>query len=497
MTPETPREEPLEGRIAQGIFPGVLRRLYLQHRTGLLQISDDKDRCSVCFIDGRIAWGQASMAECQLGAVLVRHGIVSQEVLDQVFDLVGGGKRLGDLLIELGSMDRATLDDALALQVRETLLAAFAWLEGAWRFEDHPADRFKGYDHELRISTGDLILDAVWSVGDPDLVRYALGNLDRSLGLTTDPMLRYQRLNLTPTDGLLLSHVDGLRTAREVLSLMPSDALETERCLLGLLCTGIIEPVSAQSAAATPPEQPLTREEVLREHASLASRDHFQMLRLPTAASEKDAAAAWVRLARRFHPDSQTDPALASLRAQREAILARMGVAASVLTDPARRSAYESALLVARLGGGSLGESELTQAPPAAPAAVDFQSAEDVLTQAETEYAEGRYWDALQALEVVFESLSPKQRSRALMLRARVYAKNPKWMKEAEEQLKQVLASEPANAEAYFLLGQVYKSLGVGVRAEAMFRRVLQLKPRHAGALAEQASTAKAKDLKA
>jgi len=477
--------EPLDGRIAPGIFPGILRRLYLEHRTGLLEINNGADRCSVCFINGRIAWGQASMTECQLGPVVVRHGLVSQEALDQVVDLVGGGKRLGELLLELGSMDRQTLDDALALQVRETLLAAFAWLQGSWRFEEHPADRFKGYDQELRIATGDLILDAVWSVSDPDLVRYALGNLDRPLSLTTDPMLRYQRLTLTPTDGLLLSHVDGLRTAREVLAMMPADAPETERCLLGLLCTGMIEPLLARQAAAPTRDEPLTREEVLREHASLASRDHFQILRLPTAVSEQDAAAAWVRLARRFHPDAQADPALAPLRPELEAILARMSVAASVLTDPGRRSAYESALMVARLGGGALGEAELALSP-AAPAAVDFQSPDDVLLQAETELAEGRYWDALQAVEAIFESLSPKLRTRGLMLRARVYAKNPKWQKQAEEQLKEVLSAEPANADAYFLLGQIYRSVGVDARADAMFRRVLQLRPRHAGALAEQ-----------
>ena len=34
-------------------------------------------------------------------------------------------------------------------------------------------------------------------------------------------------------------------------------------------------------------------------------------------------------------------------------------------------------------------------------------------------------------------------------------------------------------------LGQIYKAAGVEARASAMFRRVLEFKPRHAGALAE------------
>jgi len=53
------------------------------------------------------------------------------------------------------------------------------------------------------------------------------------------------------------------------------------------------------------------------------------------------------------------------------------------------------------------------------------------------------------------------------------------------EALPQVLATSPANVDALFLLGQIYKAAGFEARASAMFRRVLELKPRHAGALEE------------
>ncbi len=472
-------DQALDGRISQGVFPGILRRLYLSRRTGLLQMAKEPESCSVCFVDGGIAWGQSSIEECRLGPVLVRHGLVAQEALDQAYDLVGAGKRLGDLLVELGSLDRETLDEALALQVRETLLAVFAWQEGSWRFEEHPPERFKGYDRRLPIPTGDLILDAVWSVVDAEVVRFALGDLERPLALTSDPMLRYQRLTLTPTDGFLLAQVDGMRPAREVLALMPVDSGEAQRCLLGLLCTGMVELLEPLPPA---PEQPLTREEVLSAHAGLASRDHFEVLGLSSGASAQDAAAAAVRLLKRYRPDSREEPGLKALRAELRAIVDRIGEAAAVLSHPRRRDAYENALAVARLGPAMAQEAP---SPPPPPAEVDFHRAEDVLLRAEAELAEGRYWDALQAVEAVFEGLHGRQRVRALLLKGGVYAKNPKWLREAEEQLKQVLSADPSNAEAYFLLGQVYKAAGVTVRATAMFRRVLEFKPRHAGALAE------------
>jgi hypothetical protein len=476
--------EPLEGTIAPGGFPPLLRRLHIERRTGLLHVSRGGERGSVCFVQGLIAWGQSSTEECHLGPVLVRHGFIAQEALDQVVDLVGSGKRLGDLLLEFGSLDRETLDEALAIQVRETLLSVFAWQEGGWRFEDHPAEFFKGYDRPLRISTGDLILDAVWSIPDLEVVRFALGDLDRVVALTTDPILRYQRLTLTTSDGLLLSMVDGMRSAADVLALMPVDTHEAVRSLFGLLCAGTIELVEPAAAQPEPEEEPPTREEVLRLHAGLATHDHFEVLGLLRGAQTERAAEAWRRLTARYGPAALGDPALASVRPQLEAIVARLNEAAHVLTDPRRRKEYEGALAVAEVQSELLTARQSAE-PLRSVTELDFGAADEVLAHAEAEFAEGRHWDALQAVEAVLEVLSGRSRQRALLLRARVYARNPKWLKEAEEQVREVLAASPANVDALFLLGQIYKAAGFEARASAMFRRVLELKPRHAGALEE------------
>jgi len=470
--------EALRGAIAQGAFPALLRRLHVERLTGMLHFERGNERGSVCLIDGQIAWGQSTLPECHLGPVLVRHGLVAQEALDQVYDMVGKGKRLGDLLVELGSLDRDTLEEALALQVRETLLAAFSWQEGAWRFEPGTPEHFKGYDQRLRISTGDLILDAVWCVVDPDVVRYALGDLDVPLALTTDPLLRFQRLSLSASDTLLLSFVDGMRNSREVLGLMP-DAAEAQRSLLGLLCTGIVERIAETPGEPEAPargEEPVTREELLELHRGLARRDHFEVLGLLHSCSNADVTAAWGRRFNGFRL-ARADEALRDLRPQIEEILARLTDAAHVLSDPGRRNAYESALVVAGLGSGLAAQVE-SEAP------LDLSLVDEVLDRAEGELGEGRYWDALQVVESLPGDLSGRQSRRAAMLRARAYARNPKWQRQAEEQLKSVLRDEPANADACFLLGEVLQSIGLPTRAEAMFRRTLELKPRHAGARA-------------
>ena len=482
----------LQGPIEPGGLPRALSRIHRERRTGLLHLTRGQDRSSVCFVEGQIAWGNTSMAECQLGPVLLRHGLLSQEAFDQVNELMGRGKRMGELLLELGCLDQQTLDEGLALHVREMLLAAFVWPDGAWRFEDQPSEFLRGYDQALGISTGDLILDAAWCVSDPDVVRYHLGDLDRRLGLTVDLRLRLQKLALGPTDAALLTQVNGVRSARAVMAALPVDPQEAQRSLFGLLCTGLLELLDPEEPEEAPADEgPPARDEVLQLHAELASRDHFEVLGLLHNAAAADVDRASAHLVRRYGRALQDDPSLAPLQPQLAAIVARVLEAARVLGNPRRREAYERALALAEVRARILSSSpspepEVSAAPAPSPEA-DFLVAFDVVAEAEAEFGQGRYWDALQAIEVVLGQLQGQLRRRALLLRARIYAKNAHWRREAEEQLKEILAADPSNSEAYFLLGELYDEAGLAGRAAAMFRKVLALKPRHAGALARLA----------
>ena len=96
-------------------------------------------------------------------------------------------------------------------------------------------------DTTLKVTTGELILEAARSVTDPDVVRYCLGDIDRILGLASDPLLRFQRVTLTPADGYVLSRVDGTLSAREIVAMISLPRDETHKSLFALLSTGMIE----------------------------------------------------------------------------------------------------------------------------------------------------------------------------------------------------------------------------------------------------------------
>lgn len=590
----------MRGTLSEGVLPGVLRDLYVERKSGLLHFIQPSGQRSVRFRKGHIVHAVSTEPTEHLSGTLVRSGRLSPTHLAEASELVTrDNKRMGAALIELGYLDRAGLEEALAAHAREILLKVFASHEGEYFFEETDVQAGAGDEVTLRLSTGAMILEAVRLVRDPAAVLHGLGDAGRIVGPATDPLLRFQKLALSPTDAFLLSRIDGTLTAEEVVELAPVEPDEARRSLLGLLCTGMVQyrldkpkptkrfptvrkrlatmrfavkdvasafkgpadtaastsmprsepprteaprvvpapptvmpapspvtappppgaPRSAEPTHPAPPPKTTTavaaedaarqtaerRAEILELHANLKTRNHFEILGIPRASRDSEVKEAYFRLARRFHPDTHHDAALHDLADQIEAIFIRIGEAYDTLRNPKTRAAYEERLGSSRSappratppapapGAPAAGPASPAAATPApggpaaappvaAPAAAPTLPLGEALRQGEMRFAEEKYYDVIQLMEPYLEATKGKGLQKVRLLLARAYAKNPNWVKRAEEELQKVVRDEPGSAEAYMQLGGIYKRGGLKTRATAMFRKALELDPNNVDA---------------
>ena len=524
----------VKGSLTEGALPALLRAVYVGRKTGTLHFTRAQDVRSVRFRQGHILSAQSSVPNEHLGEVLVRNELLTAADLERAGARKRAtGKRLGETLQEMGLIEPEHLEDALALHVREVLLSVFSWTTGEYSFDEPSGPAFQG-DPTLKLSTGEMILETVRLLQNPHVVRAGLGKTDRVLDLSTDPLLRFQKVTLSPTDGYVLSRVDGVMTARDIIEMIPLPQEEVEKSLYGLVCTGIIEfaaiaaraapqprrQPSAPSVAPPPPKPDPTaahqaetkkkdeeararevearRKEILDAFEGLKSKNHFEILGIPRASSEAQVKEAYFQLAKRFHPDTHHDPAMDDLGPKLEAVFIRLGQAYEVLRNPRTRGPYESDLAsraprFPRAGSSDPGTppqgSPQTVAPePAAPPPRDAQlegrRALDAMIVAEKHMEKGKYWDAIQLLEHSVQWLEGKNLTRARIALGRSYAKNPNWAKQAETILKSAIATAPKSAEAHFVLGELYASQGLRSRAITTLRRVLELQPDHQEAAA-------------
>jgi hypothetical protein len=230
------------GLLAEGVVVYLLRQVYMERGTGLLHFRSGDKRGSLCLIDGEIVWGTTNLLECRLGACLARYGRVSEWQLDEASAVVKmTGRRLGQVLVDMGILDEKGLAEALALHVKEMMAAVCNWNDGQWDFEPHAPQDFRGFDDPVHLPMAELIMDMVWSIEAPDTIRRGLGDTERVLRPSTDDHLRARQLQLTPEDGFIFSRVDGGLRAKDILEICGLDRLEGERRLFALLCTGVIE----------------------------------------------------------------------------------------------------------------------------------------------------------------------------------------------------------------------------------------------------------------
>jgi curved DNA-binding protein CbpA len=500
----------------------LLREAHVSRRSGHLHVTHGQERRGLSVRDGEIIQGRSDVGGEHLSDILVRHGFVSQGDLDKAVEAALYGRRpLGAVLVELDLIDRGRLEEAVGFHAREILFAALDRHGGMAVFEELesvPEGLAEG-DPASRLSTAAILLEAAGRLEDPDVVREALGDVDRKLAPAPDAGLRALSATLTPSDGFVLSRVDGTVSAGDLIGLIPLPPEQTERSLLRLLCAGIVDfapdrpasrraaaagaPAASSPAPASPraevsapdapgepssapagrsPEQ--VRQLILETHESLAQRDHFEVLGVTPAASPAEVRAAYARLARTLHPDACRDPVLADVSEQREAVFVRVCQAFEALRDPEERAAYEAELRRRKpWSTASAGAAPASEGSPSAPAL----SLEETIAAAEELLRDGRHWEAVDQLEPTLRQAEGALRVRALVALARGCVKNPSWMKRAEGYLQEALREDPERTEAYLLLGDIYRVGNFRARATTMYRKALELQPTNRHALRELA----------
>jgi tetratricopeptide (TPR) repeat protein len=489
-----------QGIWAAGFLPRLLMDVYVKRKTGALRLRRGDERHGVHFHAGRIVHSETSLEEQGLIGILARDNRVVVSDLHKAAQTArAGGRKLPVVLIEQGLADDKQISQAMTEAVRASFRRITQWSDGLYAFEEQVDAVLEG-NSAPDVPTGDLILELVRALPGEEAIRSILEDLNTLLIPSTDPLLRFQQVQLNPTEGYALSRVDGTMSAREILQIIPADPAEAARTIVALVCLGLIEGLSgvrrtADTAAiperpdrdeaatpaktvASPAPQAETRSsehqkekernEISSFFEGLDDKNHFELFDLPRSATEAEIKDAYFKLAKKFHPDAHSDPEFSDLRSKLETIFVRLGAAYETLRNPKKRANYE-----AKIGPDRTAPAASSTAPVAPPPPDPAQ----LLKSAHRLYDKEKYWDAIQSLEGLIPRAEGKTRVEALVLLAKAYLKNPHWVKRAEEQLLLAVEGNPKHIEAHFLLGTLYHDKGLRTRASGRFKKVLELDP--------------------
>jgi tetratricopeptide (TPR) repeat protein len=229
------------------------------------------------------------------------------------------------------------------------------------------------------------------------------------------------------------------------------------------------------SASGLSKEVVARRDEILARASNIERIDHFTLLGVSHESSKDEIEAAFLTLAKKWHPD-RLPAELALVRDACARVFSRMSEARAALTDPAKRESY---LQEMNADGGMAEVQE--KVAKVIEAATSFQKAEVCFKRGDLAHAEAFCRAALDG--------DPTQ-SDYLALMAWLLSLKPEYQSQEMTQKCVAMLTEAirmnANAEkARYWRGMLLRRLGKGDAAMRDFKRAMEINPRNIDATRE------------
>jgi len=187
------------GRIEDVCVTELMQFLALNAKTGKLALSSRDGHGVVVIRNGRIIYAGSNSLRDAFGNILIRRGIVTEETLAEALERqhrTATDKRLGAILIEMGAMGQAELEDIMRHQTQEVLLELAAWRGGFFRFDALEISERGEVEVDAReflvpegLNTQQLLLEVALRLDEDAMARAAEGEGNLSLSELIEDVL--------------------------------------------------------------------------------------------------------------------------------------------------------------------------------------------------------------------------------------------------------------------------------------------------------------------
>ena len=469
----------IEGNLSETAFARILHNLYSLRATGLLHLENNNLKKVVYIRNGYPIFVRSNLVREFLGQMLVRTGLLSDEVLAESLEASKQSKqRHGSALIEMGLLEPHQLNDALRTQVLDKLLDIFSWPEGKYRFVQ--AREFKQGVTSIDLSPANLILQGLRDHAHRDQVLKILEpHLEHYLQQAENPLYRFQDIQLSVNEQRILASCQGNETLSEVLKRHLLSRKEAEPLIAALLTTGILvarmEPKEAKEDVACD-ETELTRarrESFLKDYAWMMEQDYFTLLGVSESHSREQVRKSFYNMVKKYHPDRFFEQnALPDLKDKVNALFQHISDAHETLSDANAKTRY----LNDRQGEKNSSSTSL----------------ENIL-QAETAFQKGiisfrvkKYDQAQKAFAEALE-ICPNEAEYLMYQTWSAYKFNPKTtdINKTRTNLLRAIELNPTLSLAHLFLGYLCKDKGNEKEALRHFEKAIQVDPNCTEALRE------------
>ena len=496
----------MNGQLSEQPLAELIREISAKSLAGRLQLQHERARVAIYFDKGELIYAASNLRPLRLREYLLKAGISADTLAH--YDEWRPDLEFVKTLCADRVLSPAAAEQIQSKQVTDLLRLALSWTEdGAWKFD--PRSRLDEAP-SIRIDIGALLLEA-GRLTPPKLAASRFPDRTELLSPVSAPLVVE---NLLPTEVFLLSRLERPAPLHELVAVSGLGENETLVQLYTLALAGLLqranwrevlgqlsrvsqaEPSEAAKPVTPPatPPVPIVKEKIEVDAGDVeaflrnlgGAQTHYDVLGLTKESSPVHLKARYYELARRYHPDRfrRAEPSLVT---RIESAFARITQAYDTLRDDHLRAGYD-AKLQTRLKAQQLADAApkaSTRAPTAAAnpdrAGVPESSA-SIAQRAEKQFKEGFAALELGEKKVAIGLFAAAARAMPNEARYRAFygrmlAEHEQTRRAAEAEFQAAIKLDPGNAEYRAMLAELYRDLGLMLRARGEAERALAADP--------------------
>jgi len=491
----------MNGDISEQPLAEIIREISSKSLSGRLRLERDRVQVVAYFENGNFTYAASNLRNLRVREYLKKSELVSDADLARFHERVSDVELLKQLSAQ-NLLPAAVAEQVQTRQVAEVLRLALLWTDGTWEFD---VKSRLGEQVKLEIDIDSLLLEAARRL-PATLIASRFADQAEVITPVSEPIIND---NLLPAEGFLLSRLERPTPLSELLAITGLGEEETLRLVYSLAVTGLVQrehwkpafvqqraapkPLPAEPAPPPPPPAPVEPEQSheidLTEVENFLNRvksaqTHYDVLAVNDDVAGDELKTIYYQLARRYHPDRFRRQE-ASLLTRIESAFARITQAYETLRNDNLRASYNSKLAARKKVERIAESAPKATAPSSKPEAVAERVVEPVMSAAER--AEIQFKEGFAALELgqrkvalglfaaAASAVPNEPRYRAFY--GQMLAGNENTRRAAETELTAAIKLDPNNAEYRVMLAELYRDLGLKLRAKGEAERAVAADP--------------------
>jgi len=238
----------IEGALQDVSLADICQLLGMGMKTGCLSLTDRSNFGYIYFEKGRIIYASVLNRKDRLGELLVRNHVMTRKALNDAMELQtqSRGKRLGEILVEQGTISQGELQRFIQMQIEEAVYHLFTWDQGSFHFDTDQMPDEEGI-YLVNIPAEALLMEGARRVDEWSLIEKKIPSFDVVFQLDKNPDESGQNVELTKEQRKVLPYIDGVRTANDIMNEAGLVEFETGKALFGLIQAGFVSRAGERS----------------------------------------------------------------------------------------------------------------------------------------------------------------------------------------------------------------------------------------------------------